>query len=119
MRVIIAGSRHMPYESYDLINRAVEKSGFKITEVVSGHAEGADKLGELWARTNKIPCKVFPAEWDLYGRAAGPIRNGQMKDYADALIVFIWDGSRGSENMRKQMEKAKKPYYAVYNGVIN
>ena len=39
------------------------------------------------------------AEWIKYGRAAGPRRNKQMAEYADALLAY-WDGkSRGTKNM--------------------
>jgi hypothetical protein len=41
-----------------------------------------------------------------------------MAEYADALIVFIWGNSRGSENMRKQMEERRKPVFVIRDGVI-
>jgi hypothetical protein len=118
MKVIIAGSIHMPEHLYALIDYAVAASKFKITEVVSGTAKGADTLGELWAFQNNIPVKTFEPNWDKFGKAAGPIRNGQMKDYADAAIVFIWDRSRGSANMIAQMKKANKPVFVVENGYL-
>lgn len=118
MKVIIAGSRHMPVSLYYLVPKAVAKSGFDITEIVSGTAKGADTLGEFYAAEYEIPCKLFPPDWDTYGKAAGPIRNGQMKEYADAAIVFIWDGSRGSANMIRQMQQASKPVFVVKDGQL-
>jgi hypothetical protein len=118
VKVIIAGSRHMPSESYPLIGRAVVRSGFPVTEVVCGMAAGADALGHRWADAKELPVKEFPADWSRYGQAAGPIRNRQMAEYADALIVFIWGNSRGSENMRKQMEERRKPVFVIRDGVI-
>ena len=72
---------------------------------------GADALGERYARDRGYALKVFPAEWKKWGRAAGPIRNAQMADYADALIAF-WDGeSSGTRDMiRKAEEKGLKVY---------
>ena len=109
MKVIIAGSRWI--ENYEIVKQAIEESSFKITEVVSGVAKGADTLGENWAELNDIPVKQFPALWSKlkvqgavirqnehgkYNAAAGGIRNQQMSEYADALIC-LWDGtSRGS-----------------------
>lgn len=121
MKVIIAGSRHMPFSAYPLIAQAIErcKPVFEVTEVVCGEAAGADTYGKKWAYHNKIPVKSFPADWETYGKGAGPIRNRQMAEYADALIVFIWDGSRGSANMLKTMQNLNKPCYVVYNGEIN
>ena len=43
--------------------------------------------------------KIIQADWQKYGKRAGPIRNKEMADYADTLIAF-WDGqSRGTKNM--------------------
>lgn len=97
MKTIIAGSRI--FHDTPMIARAVKASGFKITEVVSGGAMGVDFAGETWAGILGIPVKRFQAEWRKYGHSAGPIRNREMANYADALIA-IWDGkSRGTSNM--------------------
>lgn len=117
MKVIIAGSRHMT-QDYTLIGAAVVSSGFEVSEVVCGLARGADTWGKEWAIIRSIPVKEFPADWDKFGKAAGSIRNGQMMEYADAAIVLIWDGSRGSQNMIDQMQKAKKPCFVVKNGIL-
>lgn len=67
--------------------------------IVSGHATGADALGERYAQERGLQVELHPADWDAYGRAAGPKRNEQMAEVADALIAF-WDGqSRGTANM--------------------
>lgn len=97
MKTIIAGGRDI--DDFALVKEAVAESGFEITEVVSGKAPGVDSLGEQWARENDIPVKEFPADWDTHGKQAGPMRNRQMAQYADALVA-IWDGqSRGTSNM--------------------
>ena len=70
-----------------------------ITEIVSGTARGADRLGEQYANANSLPLKKMPAEWDKYGKSAGYKRNEQMAEYSDCLIAF-WDGqSRGTKHM--------------------
>lgn len=119
MKVIIAGTRYIDkeqkkvFDDYNLVVQAVERSGFKITEVVSGTAIGADRLGEKWALANGIPIKEMPADWNRYGNGAGPMRNRQMAEYADAAIV-VWDGkSPGSRNMVENMIRRKKPYYVA------
>src|SRR5579871_1254241 len=103
MKTIIAGSRVISHNP--ILEEAVKESGFKITEVVSGCAAGVDWMGELWAIGNKVPIKRFRANWKQEGRAAGPIRNRKMAEYADQLIA-IWDGrSRGTKNMIDEAEK--------------
>jgi hypothetical protein len=119
MKVIIAGSRHMQFADRHLIPYAVKESGFDITEVGCGLAKGADTLGKRWAMLEaNIPVVDFPADWGTYGKAAGPIRNSEMRDWADAAIIFIWDGSRGSMNMLQQMQKVGKPCFVVWNGNV-
>lgn len=99
-RVIIAGSRSL--EDYELVKAYAD---FKLSniedeiEIVSGTASGADALGERYAKEKGFRIKRFPAEWDKYGRKAGPMRNRLMAEYADALLAY-WDGkSRGTKNM--------------------
>lgn len=107
MKTIIAGSRTIT--DFSLVERATKDCRFPITEVVSGCQKtrdpvtrkivgGVDWLGERWAYRNKISVKLFPANWSELGKAAGPIRNAEMADYADALIL-IHTGSKGSANM--------------------
>lgn len=120
MKVIIAGTRYkdpvnkIPFDDYGLLNRSIERCGFDIKEVVSGSAIGADKLGEQWASVNDIEIRympVSPQEWNKYGKAAGPMRNRRMAEYADAAII-LWDGvSPGSRNMIDEMIMLNKPYY--------
>lgn len=112
MRVIIAGSRSITLYSHvfsAIIHSPLELSD--ITEVISGTANGVDKLGEKYAILHKIPIKEFKPRWDLYGKAAGFRRNTEMAQYAD-FAVIVWDGqSAGSWHMRNTMENLGKPYY--------
>jgi len=99
VKVIIAGSRDLDYP--EIVREAIDKSGwrFQIEEVVHGGCRGVDMCAGAWAAEEKIPVRVFPAEWGKHGLRAGPIRNAQMADYADALIA-VWDGvSKGTKNM--------------------
>lgn len=104
MKVIIAGCRE--FTNYEFLVQSIYNLGYSDwTEVVSGGAKGADTLGEQFANNHSIPLKVFPADWNKFGNAAGPIRNNQMALYADALVAF-WDGkSKGTKNM---IETARK-----------
>ena len=98
MRVIVAGGRYFkPTREHIewLIN--VLKS-LEATEVVCGMANGADLFGRQIALKMKLTVKEFPAEWDKYGRMAGPIRNAEMAKNADACVLF--PGGRGTANMK-------------------
>lgn len=109
MKVIVAGSRTIT--DYGYVAAVIKQSGYNITEVVSGTAHGVDRLGEQWAVQNGIPIKYMPADWNLHGKAAGPIRNKEMAAYADAAII-IWDGeSSGTKNMLENMQRLHKSYF--------
>lgn len=117
MKLIIAGKRD--YYVDDLfIDRFLDHFGIpensaETFEIVSGGASGIDSCGEQYASWLKVPVKLFPAQWSTLGLKAGPIRNAQMAEYADALLL-IWDGeSRGSASMKREMQKRGKPIFEV------
>lgn len=128
--VIIGGSRSIT--DYDLLCKTVEKSGFKITEVVEGECpKGVDQLAKRYAREHNIALKPFPAKWDdlshpnavikrnrygkLYDAAAGHRRNEEMAKYAAACegkCIVLWDGvSPGSASMKQFAVNYKLPSY--------
>jgi YspA, cpYpsA-related SLOG family len=79
--------------------------------IISGGARGADTLAERYAEVFDLSFKLFPANWDKYGRAAGPIRNREMlKELLtyknQGVIAFLAEGSKGTANMIKQARDA-------------
>ena len=111
-RVIIAGSRN--YNDYEkLKERCNTYLSNKLSDpetcviIVSGAAKGADALGERYAMENKLPIERYPADWEHNGRAAGPIRNRQMAEIANALIAFPIGESRGTRNMIKLAQEKR------------
>jgi hypothetical protein len=97
MKVIIAGSRVITDSA--IVEKAIAEAGFNVSEVVSGHANGVDKVGENWAWRRFIPVRCFPADWNRHGKSAGVRRNEQMAAYAEGLIA-VWDNqSRGTQHM--------------------
>jgi len=111
MKVIIAGSRTIT--NYDLVEDHILQSGFAIEEVVCGEASGVDSLGKEYAEQFQVPVTSFKPNWKEEGKAAGPIRNRKMAEYADALIA-IWDGkSRGTLNMIQEAVKRGLLLYVV------
>lgn len=124
MKVIICGPRD--FDDYESLKIAIEKSGFKISQVVSGVADGADKLGERWAEENGVKIKQFSPDWNnltqegavvkenkwkkLYNVNAGFFRNSEMVEYCDACIA-INTGSKGTGDTIKKIKKAGKPIF--------
>ena len=110
-RMIVAGSRD--FQDYSLMRACLDEITAGLPgeiEVISGHAPGADTLGERYARERGLKVRRFPARWDQLGRSAGVARNRQMIDYIrqeSPLAVFFWDGiSRGTLDTIRRAEKA-------------
>lgn len=103
MKTIIAGSRDAPIEAtLAAIHDCPWASD--ITTVISGQARGPDSHGELWAKKQGLGVISKPADWAKHGKAAGPIRNEEMAQEAEALIA-VWDGtSRGTADMIRKAE---------------
>lgn len=113
MRTIIAGTRTIT--DYSKLELAIQDSGFSITTVLCGGSRGVDALGEQYALANDIPIEYYYANWDAHGNAAGPIRNTEMANNAEALIL-VWDGvSRGSSDM---LQKATTKGLKIFTYII-
>ena len=107
MKLIIAGGRDFEdkilatTEFGNFEQKVWEQTGIEkpFTEIVSGGARGADRVGEFVAKFYNLPIKRFIPDWGGLGKRAGFVRNAEMGDYADALLAF-WDGkSKGTRQM--------------------
>ena len=120
IRVIVAGSR--TYTDKERIFSCLGKAFGEIEEkmqepckftVVSGGCRGVDTIGEEYARTHGLELARFPAQWDKYGRGAGPIRNEEMANFAsekDPYLIAFWDGkSSGTRGMIALARNKKIP----------
>jgi len=97
LRTIIAGGRDYQFTPTDIA--FLDSIADCISEVVSGACNGADAAGEAWAESKGIPVKRYPADWKTHGKAAGPIRNIKMAQYAGAVVLF--PGGRGTTDMNR------------------
>ena len=102
IKVIVAGGRD--FHDYDVMHQTllpiVQAKGLPSQiEIVSGTARGADSLGERFAQVQGCHLKQFPADWDTYGNKAGYRRNAEMADYADVLVAYWDQKSRGTMHM--------------------
>jgi len=115
MRILVCGDRnwidrtHMMNILDDTFN-----SG---DTLIYGCCRGADNIAYDILRQYKTPTgdmdiniKPFPADWDKYGKAAGPIRNQQMIDEGKPDIVLAFHNniakSKGTMDMIKRANAA-------------
>lgn len=118
LKVVVCGPRD--FNDSDVVFAAIEKSGFSISEIVSGGATGVDTIGEHWAREKGISVTRFLPDWSnidvpgavvkqnrqgKYNAKAGFDRNQKMAEYADAVIAIDLD-TNGTSDMIERAEKA-------------
>ena len=117
---LVVGSR--TFNNYDLLQAKLDfllqnkvKGGITI---VSGGARGADTLAELYAKKHNYHLKVFPADWNTFGKRAGYIRNEVMHEYISKFkergVVAFWDyKSKGTAHNFPLAKKYKTPLRIV------
>ena len=111
-RLVISGTRY--FDDYSFVASKLDayladKLGRYDITIICGDAHGVDSMGLRYASKHGLKVEQFPAEWSRYGTAAGPIRNRQMAQMADAVIAF-WDGkSRGTKDMIQSAKMENLP----------
>jgi predicted Rossmann fold nucleotide-binding protein DprA/Smf involved in DNA uptake len=130
IKVLIAGGRF--FNDYELLKSKCDEILADILDritVVSGHARGADELGEDYADEKGYEIDTHPAKWDdlnaepcvigynkygkLYNKLAGFNRNKEMMSIADIVICF-WDGkSKGTKDTINLAKKTGKELYVI------
>ncbi|MEM9451100.1 MAG: DUF2493 domain-containing protein [Cyanobacteria bacterium P01_E01_bin.6] len=100
IKLIIAGTR--TFNDYNFLKSKLDfylsQKNEKI-EIVCGGCQEPDMFGVRYAKQKGFSVEYFYPDWQKYGRAAGPMRNKDMAQYATHCVVF-WDGrSRGTASM--------------------
>ncbi len=120
MKILICGSRHWTnYNSIlSVIRRLITCYGPDIL-IVEGGASGADLLSRKAAIECGISYKEFPADWNKYGRAAGPIRNQQMleevmEDEGRGMIIAFHEDLAKSKGTKDMVNRAKGKGIPIY-----
>jgi hypothetical protein len=106
LRVLVCGGRD--FKDWELFDKTLLEldEATMITDIIAGGAKGADTLAQIWAAEFGVNAHFYHADWDTYGRAAGPIRNKQMLDEGKPDLVVAFPGGRGTANMVKQAREA-------------
>ena len=119
-RVLICGGR--TELNYGIVNRYLTclfgEMSIEQAEIVSGGCQGADRLGERYARDNGFDIKQFLPEWKKFGKAAGLKRNAEMIDYIrqfpNAAVIAFWDlQSKGTKFTVELAQKHGIPVYII------
>lgn len=119
--VVITGSRTWPESRSGAIEAfmvgLVATSKKPVRFFVGDCPTGVDAIVLAVAEKHQFLCNIFVADWEKHGRAAGPIRNGEMISRNPHLVyAFRNNGlSNGTDDCIKQAAEAGIPTYIVRN----
>jgi hypothetical protein len=142
--IIIAGSRTLKLSDYDFVKKIcfdiisreqyIREISNKDLVIVSGKAQGADYLGERFAKEYNLVIKEFPAQWNdmsppvvkgtnyygEYNRLAASKSRHQMVQYAKesrqgVLIMLDSEGGKSNNEIRDMIKIARKNWLKVYH----
>jgi len=118
MKILVCGSHTFDdYASVEHYLWVIAKLGGTSSgvEIISGGANGADKLAEKFVDNMGCIGHMVPADWEKHGKSAGIIRNNEMLDMGPDIVVAFWDGkSRGTQHTLTEAMKRKIPTLTVY-----
>lgn len=106
MRVLVCGGRN--YTDYWTVFEVLDgqHKASPIALIIEGGALGADRFARRWAQERGIPFKTFEADWKTYGKAAGPLRNGDMLCEGRPDLIIAFPGGPGTAGMVALARKA-------------
>ncbi len=106
MVVLVCGGRDYSDVNHLTLFLDTQNIATPITTLIAGGARGADTLAEHWARSRGIQTAIYTAQWERYGRSAGPRRNSDMLRDGKPNLVIAFPGGAGTENMIRQSLEA-------------
>ncbi len=104
MRVLVCGGRD--YDDEARVFAVLDE--IKPTFIIEGGARGADSLARRWSLRNLSANNhlAIKAQWDVNGKAAGPIRNQKMLDKGKPDLVVAFPGGNGTADMVRRARRA-------------
>jgi hypothetical protein len=113
MRILVCGDRN--WKDRGFVERIIEEYASNALIIISGCAPGVDTFAVKHAKDMSYECLAFPADWERYGKAAGPVRNKRMlvEGKPDIVVAIHSDIeiSKGTKNMIFQANKAGVPVH--------
>lgn len=125
MIVAIIGSRTIPIRDMGYVSNEIFRGPFPIREypidhIVSGGANGADRIAELISIDKNIQISIYPPDWEKYGKKARPMRNQIITNESDICVGFLdkpLHESKGSYSCVRLFAGVKKRVFRI--DVIN
>lgn len=106
-RVIFTGSRRWRNGSL-VVDALMELDPDEWIVVHGDNPNGLDALADRYARQMDFEVEAYPAKWDEYGRAAGPIRNRVMLSRPNVELVIAFPDPKHSVGTYDMMDIAEE-----------
>lgn len=121
MRVLVCGSRTFTHDRAVIAfldGLACEVGARHLTVIHGGCPSGADSFASRWISQTIARSRIYDAQWEKHGKAAGPIRNQQMLDDAKPELVLAFVDkplaeSKGTADMVRRAQAAGVRTYVV------
>ena len=119
MRVLVCGSRDWTNEDA-IADALAEFTCEPEVLVIHGDARGADRMAGKMAAFYGFEVRAVPADWDMYGKRAGYLRNMAMLDMRpDVVLAFQCNDratgrpSRGTQHTIDEAQRRGIPVEVV------
>jgi hypothetical protein len=109
MRTAIIGSRS--FNDYEYLREVLNGHIVPISKIITGGADGADKLAEQYANENNIETEIYLPDYKRFGRGA-PIKRNELIIEASEQVIAFWDGK--SKGTMSAVKKAREKDIAVF-----
>jgi hypothetical protein len=106
MRILVTGSRTwLDTETLTRVLTAYYKDG---VEFLVGDARGADAMTKALCAERGWPCREYRADWQRWGKYAGPRRNREMLDEEPVLVLAFRVGGEASRGTTDCVMEARR-----------
>jgi len=105
----IVGSRNFKDKNKfeRVVSEWIESNG-QPAIIVSGGAKGADSLAREYANERNLPLEEIHADWNTYGKQAGPVRNTHIATLCTHILAFPSQTGKGTQDTIKKAKARKK-----------
>lgn len=108
MEIIVSGTREgVNQEWFTKVLQTVHEQ-IHLTCLIEGGARGVDRQAREWANKASIPVVTHEANWELYGKRAGPLRSIEMLESHPSAFVLIFPGNSGTRIMDKEARRRSR-----------
>lgn len=104
MKILVCGDRN--WDQVTIIRNVL--GNYKDVELIHGGCRGADHIAGLIGKELGWKVTKYPAEWTIYGKAAGPMRNQQMIDAQPDLVIAFHPNLGVSKGTKDTVRRARK-----------